>query len=240
MPAENKLALYGVDPVETATLIGFHGVEKNYQLGNQKIRALKGIDLLIRPGEFIAVAGPSGSGKTTLLNLIALIDTPSKGKIVYEGTDIQNFSDNEITKFRNKKIGIVFQHYNLIPVLNAVENVALALQVQSISKHESMGRAEKMLIEVGLGTYCKHRPAQLSGGQRQRVAIARALVTNPEIVVADEPTAALDSKTGKDIIRLMHELNELKNISFVFSTHDSRILDNVDHVIQISDGILLT
>lgn len=220
-------------------IIELQQVEKTYQLGPQRIQALKGINLTIRAGEFIAIAGPSGSGKSSLLNLLALIDTPSNGTIRYEGTDVEKFSDNEITRFRNKKVGIVFQNYNLIPVLNAVENVAFALQVQSVPKSESIARAKVMLREVGLMEYFYHRPAAMSGGQRQRVAIARALVTNPEIVIADEPTAALDSKTGMDIIRLMQDLNQSGNTTFVFSTHDTHIITTVNHVIELRDGLIV-
>ena len=170
--------------------------------------------------------------------MLALIDTPTKGTIKYLGADVKQFSDNDITRFRNKKIGIVFQNYNLIPVLDAVENVAFALQVQGVSRQESKKRAEKILREVGLGGHLHHRPANLSGGQRQRVAIARALVTEPEIVIADEPTAALDSKTGQEIISLMKELNRSKKTTFIFSTHDPRIIDQVDHVVEIEDGLI--
>jgi len=220
-------------------LIEFQCIEKTYQLGPQKIHALRGIDLSIHPGDFIAIAGPSGSGKSTLLNLIALIDTPCKGTIKYDGVNVEKLSDNEITKFRNKKIGIVFQNYNLIPVLSALENVAFALQIQGLPKAECFERSKNILMEVGLGEHLQHRPAKLSGGQRQRVAIARALVTNPEIVIADEPTAALDSITGFEIVNLMKQLNCSKKITFIFSTHDPRIIHNVDHVIKIQDGILL-
>lgn len=228
-----------ITPVREKALIEFQGVEKTYQLGTQKVHALRGINFTVHPGEFIAVAGPSGSGKSTLLNLIALIDTPTKGKVLYEGVHVDKFSDDQITTFRNKKIGIVFQNYNLIPVLSAAENVAFALQVQSVSKAESLERAKALLQEVGLGSHFNHRPANLSGGQKQRVAIARALVTNPEIVIADEPTAALDSKTGMEIISLMKRLNQSKKTTFVFSTHDPRIIEKVDQVVTIQDGVIL-
>ena len=227
-----------VSPEVKTTLIEVEGVEKIYELGSQKIHALRGINFSIYSGQFLAIAGPSGSGKSTFLNLLALIDTPTKGKIKYMGADVKQFSDNDITRFRNKKIGIVFQNYNLIPVLDAVENVAFALQVQGISQAESKKRAEKILREVGLGGHLHHRPGNLSGGQRQRVAIARALVTEPEIVIADEPTAALDSKTGQEIIRLMKELNRSKKTTFIFSTHDPRIINQVDHVVEIEDGLI--
>jgi putative ABC transport system ATP-binding protein len=225
-----------VDFLKTTALIELEGIEKYYQLGNQKVHALRGIDLSIQPGEFMVVAGPSGSGKSTLLNLLALIDAPTKGKINFQGTDIEQFNDNQISQFRNKKIGIVFQHYNLIPILSAIENVAFALQVQSTSKAESFERAAKMLQEIGLGTHLHHYPARLSGGQRQRVAIARALVTNPDIVIADEPTAALDSKTGMEIIDLMKELNSSRKTTFIFSSHDPRIIEQMNQVILIQDG----
>ena len=220
-------------------LIQFEGIEKIYQLGSQAVHALKGIDFTIFPGDFIAIAGPSGSGKSTLLNLLALIDEPTKGSIRYDGIDVNNFTDNQVTRFRNKKVGIVFQQYNLVPVLNALENVAFALQIQAVPKKESMQRAEVILNEVGLKDHLKHRPANLSGGQRQRVAIARALVTNPEIVIADEPTAALDTKTGMGVIQLMKQLNQSKNVTFVFTTHDPRIIENVHHVMQLHDGLLV-
>ncbi|PWK23871.1 putative ABC transport system ATP-binding protein [Arcicella aurantiaca] len=225
--------------ISTTKLIDFEGVSKTYQLGNQKVQALKGIDLTINSGDFMAIAGPSGSGKSTLLNLLALIDTPTNGQITYNDIDISTLSDNQKTMYRNKEIGIVFQNYNLIPVLDALENVAFALQVQGIPNHVCLSRAEKILKEVGLGTHLHHRPANLSGGQKQRVAIARALVTNPSVVIADEPTAALDSKTGMEILDLMKELNYTKHTTFIFSTHDNRIINSVQHVVQIEDGLLI-
>lgn len=225
--------------LKQTSLILFEKIEKTYQLENQKVCALRGIDLSIQSGDFIAIAGPSGSGKSTLLNMLTLIDIPTKGKIKYNDVDVSTLSDNQKTLFRNKEIGIVFQNYNLIPVLNAVENVAFALQVQGVSNKESIERASQMLKDVGLGTHLQHRPSNLSGGQKQRVAIARALVTKPSIVIADEPTAALDSKTGMEILELMKELNYNKNTTFVFSTHDQRIINSVHNVIQIEDGLLI-
>ena len=227
------------DVISTTKLIDFEGVSKTYQLGNQQVQALKGIDLTIESGDFIAIAGPSGSGKSTLLNLLALIDTPTAGQINYNDVDISTLSDNQKTTYRNREIGIVFQNYNLIPVLDALENVAFALQVQGVPNKACFSRAEKILREVGLGTHLHHRPANLSGGQKQRVAIARALVTNPSVVIADEPTAALDTKTGMEILELMKELNYTKHTTFIFSTHDNRIINSVNHVIQIEDGLLI-
>ena len=221
-------------------LLEFKKVEKTYKLGNQEIKALRGVDISIQSGEFIAIAGPSGSGKSTFLNLVSLIDTPTAGCIQYDGVNVSNLSDNQITAFRNKKIGIVFQNFNLIPVLNAEENVAFALQVQrTLSTKESLKSARAILKEVGLGKHLKHRPANLSGGQRQRVAIARALVTNPEIVVADEPTSSLDSRTGIDIIELMRKLNNARKTTFIISTHDPRVIERVNYVMNIEDGLLI-
>ena len=224
--------------ISATKLIDFENISKTYQLGNQRVQALKGINLTVESGDFIAIAGPSGSGKSTLLNLLALIDTPTDGQIRYNDIDISTLTDNQKTMYRNKEIGIVFQNYNLIPVLDALENVAFALQVQGVPNKECFERAERMLKEVGLGTHLHHRPAHLSGGQKQRVAIARALVTNPSVVIADEPTAALDSKTGMEILDLMKELNYKKNTTFIFATHDNRIINSVHHVVQIEDGLL--
>lgn len=217
-------------------LIELKDVEKTYMLGTQQITALHGINFSIRKSDFLAIAGPSGSGKSTFLNLITLIDTPTKGTISYNGVDVASLSDNAITQFRSQKVGIVFQQFNLLPVLSAIENVALALQIQKVSKKESMDRALVILKELGLGNFLDQRPDHLSGGQKQRVAIARALVTNPEIIIADEPTSALDSKTGMEIIALMKELNETRKTTFVFSTHDPKVIDQVHHVVELKDG----
>lgn len=224
--------------LDETPLLAFHQVEKVYELGTQKVHALKGISLSIYPGQFLAIVGPSGSGKSTFLNLAAMIDKPTKGNINYTGIDVEQFNDNEITKFRNKKVGIVFQNYNLLPILNAVENVAFALQVQGVSKSECFDRSEILLKEVGLGEHLLHKPGNLSGGQRQRVAIARALVAQPEIVIADEPTSALDSKTGMEIINLMKKLNVERKTTFLFSTHDNRIIEEVNHIVEIEDGLI--
>jgi len=225
--------------MKTNNLLDLKEVSKTYFMGTQRVKALQNINFSIQQGDFLAVAGPSGSGKSSLLNLISLIDTPTNGDLFYGTTKVRELTDNEITKFRSEKIGIVFQNYNLIPVLSAVENVAFSLQVKNISKKESHKRATKLLKEVGLGAHLEHRPNNLSGGQRQRVAIARALVTNPEIVIADEPTAALDSKTGMDIINLMKRLNEEKKTTFIFSSHDPKIIDEVDAVVVLKDGAIV-
>lgn len=219
-------------------LIRLSNVSKTYTLGDQKIHALKNISFSILKSDFITLLGPSGSGKSSFLNLVSLIDKPSQGTLQYKGIAVNDYSDAELSSFRNKKIGIIFQNYNLIPVLNVLENVAFPLQIQGVSKTEANERAAAILKDVGLEDRIDHRPANLSGGQRQRVAIARALVTNPEIVVADEPTAALDSRTGIEIINLMKELNQSKEITFIFSTHDQRIIKNVTNVIRLEDGCI--
>ncbi|XLS29696.1 ABC transporter ATP-binding protein [Flavobacteriaceae bacterium M23B6Z8] len=225
------------EKIERPALLEFTKVSKTYQLGKQTIPALKNFNISIAKGEFIAIAGPSGSGKSTFLNLASLIDHPTAGCVKYNGLNVSSLSDNQLTIFRNQKIGIVFQNYNLIPVLSAEENVAFALQIQRKSNTKnSLNMARAILQRVGLGGHLKHRPANLSGGQRQRVAIARALVTHPEIIVADEPTAALDTRTGLEIIELMKKLNKELNTTFIFSTHDPRVIERVNKVIEIEDG----
>lgn len=224
--------------IQEQTLIEFQDVEKVYTSGSQKIKALSGINFTIFKSDFLAITGPSGSGKSTFLNMVTLIDTPTRGKILYEGINVETMTDAEITAFRSKKIGIVFQSFNLLPVLNATENVALALHIQGVSKAESIERAVAVLKEVGLGDHLKRRPDYLSGGQKQRVAIARALVTQPEIIIADEPTSALDSKTGLEIIALMKRLNETRQTTFLISSHDHKVIDQVDHVVELKDGTI--
>lgn len=223
---------------KSGKVLELKGVTKRYRLGNQVVDALRGVDFSVGLGAFIAIAGPSGSGKSTLLNILSLIDLPSNGVVLYEDDDVSLMSDEKVTRFRNEKIGIVFQNYNLIPVLDAIENVAFALQVRAESEFIRREKAKHILDRVGLGSHLKHRPENLSGGQKQRVAIARALVTEPEIVIADEPTAALDSKTGMEIVHLMRELNESTHTTFVFSTHDPRITGLVDNVVEIEDGMI--
>ncbi len=220
-------------------LIKLINISKTYTLGNQEIKALKKVNLSIQSGDFLVIAGTSGSGKSTLLNLISLIDSPSSGDLLFGGQNIDDFNDNRITGFRNDKIGIVFQNYNLVPVLSALENVTFPLNIQKVPKKETLERAHAILKEVGLEKFTHHKPANLSGGQRQRVAIARALVTEPEIVIADEPTAALDSKTGREVVDLMKKMNLQKSTTFVFSTHDPKIINMVDQVIQLEDGGIL-
>jgi putative ABC transport system ATP-binding protein len=217
-------------------LIDMRGICKVYALGSTKVQALQGIDLQIDVQEFVAIWGPSGSGKTSLLNLIGLIDIPTRGEIYLAGTRMDTLDDDTLAHQRNEKIGFVFQNFNLIPVLNALENVMLPLQIRGIPKTAARQKALARLREVGLEEQNDKRPDQMSGGQRQRVAIARALVGDPAIVIADEPTANLDSETSLRIIELMRELNRHGQVTFVFSTHDPRLLEHVYRRILLQDG----
>lgn len=213
-------------------------LKKTYHLGESVIQALKGIDLSIGKGEFVAVWGPSGSGKTTLLNLIGAIDEPSGGKLYFKGREIASLSDDKRTELRNRDIGFIFQGFNLIPVLSALENVMLPLQINGTPFKKAKQRALSRLSEVGLSNFVAHRPDKLSGGQQQRVAIARALVTDPSLIIADEPTANLDSDTSYKIISIMRDLNRKEGTTFIFSTHDQRLLDKVGRLVRLEDGVI--
>ena len=220
-------------------LIETKDIKKDYLLGETVVHALRGVNLTIDRGEFVAIWGPSGSGKTTLLNLIGAIDEPSSGQLFIEDQEVALLSDNRRTELRNGSIGFIFQGFNLIPVLSAVENVMLPLQIKGTSFSESRDRALSRLDEVGLSDFVRHRPDKMSGGQQQRVAIARALVANPSLVIADEPTANLDSDTSRSIIGLMRSLNEKEKTTFIFSTHDQRLLDRVGRLVRLEDGRII-
>ncbi len=212
-------------------------VKKTYQLGKTFVSALNGVNLNIKNGEFTCIVGPSGSGKTTLLNIIGCLDTPTEGTaILFSKYDVSKLNDKEATKLRRNKIGFIFQTFNLIPVLNVYENIEFPLIIQGISKKEREKRVNELIDEVGLSEFIKHKPEELSGGQRQRIAVARALVTQPELILADEPTANLDSENGANIMRIMRELNEKHNVTFIFSTHDQRVIDMAKRIIKIEDG----
>jgi putative ABC transport system ATP-binding protein len=221
------------------SLIEMKEIKKDYSLGETTVHALKGIDLTIESGEFVAVWGPSGSGKTTLLNLIGAIDEPTQGSLLIKNNDVALLSDDQRTELRNRFIGFIFQNFNLIPVLSALENVMLPIQISGRSMLGAKEKALECLEDVALSDFINHRPDKLSGGQRQRVAIARALVTNPSLVIADEPTANLDSETSRRIIGLMRDLNEKEKTTFIFSTHDPRLLDQVGRLIRLEDGKIL-
>ena len=222
-------------------VIELENVKKDYPLGATTVHALRGVDLAIREGDFISIVGPSGSGKTTLLNIIGCIDEATEGSVKIHGNEVTTHSDRRLTDLRLHTIGFIFQTFNLIPVLNARENVEfplLLMKKENLSNKEIRRRAEKLLEEVGLKEQMRQKPFELSGGQRQRVAIARALVTKPAIVLADEPTANLDSETGEMILTIMKELNVIEKTTFVFSTHDPDILKYANGVLKIKDGLM--
>ncbi|MEN6433299.1 MAG: ABC transporter ATP-binding protein [Smithella sp.] len=217
-------------------LIEMKNITKDYYLGETVVHALRGIDLQIDKKEFVAIWGPSGSGKTTLLNLISAIDEPTTGELAIAGKDVRSLTDDQKSEHRNQVIGFIFQGFNLVPVLSALENVMLPLQIKGAPVAQARKQALARLEEVGLNELIHNRPAKMSGGQQQRVSIARALVNNPSLVIADEPTANLDSETARMIIEIMRELNEKDEITFIFSTHDQRLLDKVKRSVLLEDG----
>jgi putative ABC transport system ATP-binding protein len=200
------------------------------------VKALDGISLSIKKGEFIAIAGPSGSGKTTLLNIIGGLDSADSGRVVVDGNVLTEMTQSELAQLRLHKVGFVFQAYNLIPVLSAQENVEFVMLLQGVSPAERRERARAILDDVGLAGMYDRRPAELSGGQQQRVAVARSIVSDPSIVLADEPTANLDSKTGASLLEIMEEMNEKKQVTFIFSTHDKMVMDFAHRLIYLRDG----
>ena len=220
-------------------IVELKNVKKTYMLGKTEVLALRGLSFSIERGDFAAIAGPSGSGKTTILNMVGCIDTPTEGDVYVEGEDVAVLPDKELTRFRLNKIGFIFQSFNLIPVLNVFENIEFPLLLKrDIGRKERQELIMHFIEEVGLEERVRNKPAELSGGQRQRVAIARALVTRPVIVLADEPTANLDSETGHKIVDLMKEINRNEKTTFIFSTHDRHIMEHAGRVINIRDGML--
>ncbi len=222
-----------------APAVSLSGVSKTYQMGEVQVAALKNVTLAIPKKRFSMILGPSGSGKTTLLNLIGCLDRPTDGEIKVGGENVADLADDRISEFRARHIGFIFQTFNLIPVLSAYENVEYALVLLGLNASERRQRTERILESVGLAGHAGHRPNQLSGGQRQRVAIARALVKGPSLVLADEPTANLDSKTGAAIIDLMHRIQEEYGATFVFSTHDPQLISHARNVYVVQDGQLV-
>ena len=216
-------------------MIELKNVSKTYVMGGEEIHALDNVNISIEKGEFISIVGPSGSGKSTLMNVLGLLDVPDKGAYFLNGLDIKNISDSDLAKLRNRNIGFIFQNFNLLSKLSSLENVEVPLMYKGISAKESKELAYEYLEKVGLKSREKHLPSQLSGGQQQRVAIARALVCNPEIILADEPTGALDSKTGIEIMEMLQKLNELGQ-TIILITHDNKIADIAKRKITISDG----
>jgi putative ABC transport system ATP-binding protein len=220
-------------------IIDASDVVKTYDTGKVEVRALRGVTLGVRRGEMVAIMGPSGCGKTTLLNCLSGLDAIDSGRILIEGVDINELSDNKKSEYRARRMGFVFQFYNLLPVLSAVENVELPLLVAGVSSKEARERAVRALEQVNLADRAMHRPSELSGGQRQRVTIARSLVNNPAIVWADEPTGDLDSMNADQIIDLMVDLNAEKNLTFVIVTHAREIAAKTDRIIQMVDGLIV-
>ena len=219
-------------------LIELSNVKKIYKETSVPVEALKGVDLKIEKGEFTAIVGPSGSGKTTLLNMIGGLDMPTSGKIIVDQTDISTYKPDELINFRLHHIGFVFQAYNLIPVLTAKENVEFIMLLQKVNKKEREERAVELLKAVELGDRLDSRPSELSGGQQQRVAVARSLASKPSFVLADEPTANLDSHTAESLLDLMEGLNEKYEMTFVFSTHDARVIKRAHRVVTLLDGMI--
>ena len=224
----------------TLSIVEVQSAKKFYALGKTTVEAVKGVSFVIEQGDFISIAGPSGSGKSTILNMIGLIDTPTEGEVLIQGNPVSKLKDREITRLRHETIGFIFQSFNLIPVLTTRENIEFPLLLGKNSKltQERKDYVDFLIEEVGLQDRQKNRPNELSGGQRQRVAIARALVTKPLIVLADEPTANLDSATGDDILNLMKRINREHKTTFIFSTHDAKIVELADHIIRLKDGLV--
>jgi len=221
-------------------VVSVENVSKIYKLDKTEVRALQDVSLHIHAGEFLSIAGPSGSGKTTLLNLIGCVDTPSTGSVLVDGKDTLGLSERALTDLRLHRMGFIFQTFNLVPVLSVLQNVEFPLLLQGgLGRRERKERVMSLLEAVGLHTHAKHRPSELSGGQRQRVAVARALVTRPGLVLADEPTANLDSATGATIIDLMRDMNRRDGTTFIFSTHDPRVMSHASAIVRIADGRLV-
>jgi putative ABC transport system ATP-binding protein len=220
-------------------IIKLDNVWKIYQMGEVKVNALRGVNLTVKKGEFLAIMGPSGSGKSTAVNMVGSLDTPSKGKIFLEGHDISKLSESDLAQLRGKKIGFIFQQFNLINTLSALENVALPMVFQDIDKEERIKMAKSLLEKVGLGERIHHKPTELSGGQQQRVAIARSLSNDPEVVLADEPTGNLDSSTGETVMSFLHDLNRKEGKTIIMVTHDKYVAHHAHRVEYLKDGMVV-
>ena len=214
-------------------------IKKTYKQGKVKVEALCGVDLIVDKAAFVALAGPSGSGKTTMLNIIGGLDLPDSGSVIVDNNKFADMNQASLASLRLHKIGFVFQAFNLIPVLSAIENVEYVMLLQGVPKIERYNRAKEILDDVGLKGKYDRRPAELSGGQQQRVAVARAIVSGPAIVLADEPTANLDSKTGEDLVLMMKKMNTEKKVTFIFSTHDNMVMDYATRLVTIKDGLIV-
>ncbi|MEM2240657.1 MAG: ABC transporter ATP-binding protein [Candidatus Bathyarchaeia archaeon] len=219
-------------------LLDVRNIKKSYRMGKVIVQALRGVSFSVMEGEFLAVLGPSGSGKSTLLHLIGCLDRPDEGEIILDGKNVLRLSDDELAELRLKRIGFIFQFFNLLPRLTALENVELPLMLARVPEREAREKAKKLLELVGLGGRLNHKPSELSGGEQQRVAIARALVNDPKLVLADEPTGNLDTKSGWDIVNLMRKLNEEMNQTFIVVTHDQKVAEVADRIIYLRDGLV--
>ncbi|MEM4134002.1 MAG: ABC transporter ATP-binding protein [Candidatus Micrarchaeia archaeon] len=220
-------------------MIELENVRKTYQMGDVKVNALCGINMKIYEGEFVAIIGHSGSGKSTLMNMIGSLDLPTSGKIKLDNIDITTLSESELAQWRGKKIGFVFQSFNLIPTLTALENVMLPLMFKNVSMDEAKEKSRKMLEKVGMGHRMNHLPRELSGGEQQRVAIARALVVEPEVILADEPTGNIDYKSGLEIMRLLTKLNKEENRTVIVVTHERFVAEHAERIIELRDGVII-
>ena len=229
---ERKMMRLSTSVVETKNL------QKTYMLGKVPVEALRGIDLKVEKGDFLAILGPSGSGKSTLMNLIGALDKPTEGKVLIEGVDVSTLNDNQLADLR-RGIGFVFQFFNLIPRLNARGNVELPMAIPGLSRAERRKHAEELLESVGLKERMNHKPAELSGGERQRVAIARALANNPKFLLMDEPTGNIDSKTANEIIELVERLNEEKGVTIIMITHDQQLASQANRIVKMLDGSMI-
>lgn len=219
------------------TVIFLENLQKHYAVGTQTVKALNGVSLSIRKGEYVAIMGPSGSGKSTLMNLIGALDTPTLGRYVLNGTDVSHLSDEKLAEIRNREIGFVFQTFNLLPRYNALDNVVLPLIYGGVAKDQRNERGKEALVNVGLADRMDHKPNEMSGGQRQRVAVARALVNNPSLILADEPTGNLDSKTSVDIMRLFDRIHQAGN-TIVLVTHEEEIARHAGRIVRLKDGVV--
>ncbi len=218
------------------SIIELQDVWKIYRMGNVEVPALRGLSVKISPGEFVAIMGPSGSGKSTAMNMVGCLDLPTRGSVILDGRDISKLHESDLAQIRGRRIGFVFQTFNLMPGLTAIENVTLPMIFQSIPRYEREKKARKLLEQVGLGHRLNHRPNKMSGGEQQRVAMARALSNNPEVILADEPTGNLDSKTGIEVMKMLSELHEKESKTIVMVTHDSNIAGYAERIIHLKDG----
>ncbi len=224
---------------KSENIIELRDVWKTYVMGDVKVHALRGLSLEVKRGEFLAIMGPSGSGKSTLMNMVGALDVPSKGHIFLARKDIALMSESDLAQLRGRKIGFIFQKFNLLTSMTAKENVMLPLTFQSMSQYEKKEKAEKMLKQVGLGQRMDHTPNELSGGQQQRVAIARALANSPDVILADEPTGALDSKTGGSVLDFLKQLHKEKGTTIIMVTHDEKIAEHADRIAYLKDGMIV-